>query len=362
MPGRKQSNTTRLIIIAILTVALLYLFFRNANFEGVADVIASVDPLWLAIALLINATALVLRTMRWRIIVRPTDPPPFSDTFFANSIGFMSSAILPVRAGDLVRSALLRKRTGIRFSSALGTVVTERLLDLLSIVSLFLVFVAVTLWSGPDLDPPKDSFIRTTGLIALLLFAGLSFVIISATMFQPTVRRHIALIGKILPVRLRDSLQNMAESFITSLRFQGTRSQLVKIIALTAGVWLCLTTQFYFVMLAVGSPLPVVASFFMTAMTVIGFAIPTPGGVGGFHKICQLVLVNFYGFTVDASVAIALVYHVVGTLPVILSGLTMFAREGLSWKLLERIEREAEEETDDAMTPEVHSDEVKPVV
>lgn len=346
MPDRKQKYTIRLIVIAVLTIALLYLFFRNANFRGVAEVVASVNPFWLAVALVINALALLFRTLRWRIIVRPDEPPRIYDTFFAISIGFMSSAILPVRAGDLVRSALLRKKTGIRFSSALGTVVTERVLDLTSIISLFLIFVAVTLWSGPPLEPAKASFIRMTGSVALLIMAGLAFVIISATLFQPTVRRHISFLGRILPVRMRESLGNMAESFITSLRFRGSRRQFITIIVLTLGVWLCLTTQFYFVMLAVGSPLPLVASFFMTAMTVIGFAIPTPGGVGGFHKIAQLVLVNFYGFTVDASVAIALVYHVVGTLPVILCGTTMFAKEGLSWKLLEKIEKEAEAEAE----------------
>ena len=79
-------------------------------------------------------------------------------------------------------------------------------------------------------------------------------------------------------------------------------------------------------------PLPFDASFFISGLTTLGMIIPTPGGVGGFHKACQLVLTTFYGFDIDTSVAVALWFHVVGTLPVVLAGLVLFAREGLRWK------------------------------
>jgi uncharacterized membrane protein YbhN (UPF0104 family) len=59
--------------------------------------------------------------------------------------------------------------------------------------------------------------------------------------------------------------------------------------------------------------------------------IPTPGGIGGFHKACQIVLTNFYGFDIDSSVAAALLFHVVGTVPVVVTGLILFVHEGLRW-------------------------------
>jgi uncharacterized membrane protein YbhN (UPF0104 family) len=85
----------------------------------------------------------------------------------------------------------------------------------------------------------------------------------------------------------------------------------------TAGVWACLTSQFWFATLAAHHPLPFDSSFFVTGVTTVGLAIPTPGGIGGFHKACQLVLTRFYRFDVESSIAVAVLFHVIGTLPVL---------------------------------------------
>ena len=79
-------------------------------------------------------------------------------------------------------------------------------------------------------------------------------------------------------------------------------------------------------------PLPYDSTFFISGVTTIGVAIPTPGGVGGFHKLCQWALTSFYGFDIDSSVATALILHLVGAVPVVVTGVALFAREGLRWR------------------------------
>lgn len=124
---------------------------------------------------------------------------------------------------------------------------------------------------------------------------------------------------------------NFFDKFVDTLRIAQHPRALPIVIVCTIGIWACLTTQFYFTVLALHHPLPWDASIFVTGITTVGLAIPTPGGVGGFHKACQLVLTNFYGFNIDDSVAAALLFHVVGTLPVLVTGLLLFVHEGLRW-------------------------------
>jgi hypothetical protein len=50
------------------------------------------------------------------------------------------------------------------------------------------------------------------------------------------------------------------------------------------------------------------------------------------HKVCQFLLTRFYHFTIDGSVASAVTYHLVATLPVIVTGLVLLAREGGRWR------------------------------
>lgn len=330
-------------MISILTIGLLALFLRNSDLREVGGLIRRIDFAWLIPGFAANFTALVCRSLRWRVIINPDDPPPVYPTFFATAIGFMSSAILPVRAGDVIRPALLSRRTNIRFSSALGTVVTERLLDLTSIVTLFLTFVVLALTGATSLPTERMHFLRGAGIVAFGIFTGVVILVVSAYRFREPARRFVAFVARILPERLRESALNLFDSFVSSLRLPGRPARLALVLGLTGTIWLCLTSQFYFVMLAFGRPLPFTASFLVTALSILGFSIPTPGGVGGFHKACQLVLVNFYGFSIDTSVAVAVIFHLVGTAPVLVTGAILFLKEGMSWRQIEELEETSRE-------------------
>ncbi len=324
----------QIAVIAGLTVFFLWLFLRNANLSEVGAILRSATLGWVLVGFVVNVMALLLRTIRWRIILDPDDPPPFFATFFANTVGYMFSIILPIRAADVARPALLARRTSHRFSGALGTVLTERVLDLTSILGLF-VFFAFLRWNEFSHDPAIARWfyiVRAGAIASLVILLALACLIIGLIYFRETVRRMHEKLGVLLPVRFRESWMHFFDSFTETLRITQNRRVLLSVLFCTAGVWACLTSQFWFATKAVHQPLPYDSSFFVTGVTTVGLAIPTPGGIGGFHKACQLVLTRFYRFSVDASVAVAVLFHVIGTLPVLFTGLFLFAREGLRWK------------------------------
>ena len=315
--------------IAALTILFLYLFLKNANLDDVWRILKSTDPMWLIVALLINFSAILFRTFRWRVLLDPDDPPPLYATFFATTVGYMLSTILPIRASDVARPALLARRTDLRFSGALGTVLVERVVDLYSILLLFVAF-AIRRWN--TFAGNRLFFIVQAGAIAAgALLTLLTALIIGLRFFRPPIRRLHELIGRIAPLRFRESWMFFFDRFVQTLEITHHPRALAKVLFCTAGIWFCLTSQFIFTVLALHHPLPWDSAIFVSGITTVGLAIPTPGGVGGFHKACQLVLTNFYGFDIDSSVATALLFHVVGTLPVLVTGLLLFAREGLRW-------------------------------
>ena len=334
-----MKRNLRIFGIVLLTVFLLAIFLRRSDPGEVWALLRAVNPLWLIPGFAANLCALVCRVQRWRTILRPSSPPRFYPTFFAAAIGFMSSALLPIRAGDVIRPALLSRRTDIRFSSALGTVLTEKILDITAICTLFVGFVIVTFSASEPIGEARGVFLRSAGGGAAVLLTGVVTLVGSTYLFRDRVRRLVEWISRILPHRLRESFLNLFDSFIHSLRLPRNRMATVRVLLLTALIWIFLTSQFFFVMKAFGQPLPYRASILVTALSILGFSIPTPGGVGGFHKACQLVLVNFYGFEIDTSVAVALVFHLVGTLPILVTGATLFLHEGMSWKQLGEIEK-----------------------
>ena len=324
----------QIAVIVALTVFFLWLFLRNANLAEVGAILKRTSLGWVFLGFGVNIIALVCRTIRWRTILDPDDPPPFYATFFANTVGYMLSTILPIRASDVARPALLARRTTHRFSGALGTMLTERILDLTSILVLF-VYFAVRRWNefSHDPDAAKWFYIVRIGAIAsAAILLALWFFVFGLFFFRGFIRRIHVRLGRLMPARFRESWMHFFDTFVETLGITRHRRAFVTVLLCTAGVWACLTSQFWFATMAAHHPLPFDSSFFVTGVTTVGLAIPTPGGIGGFHKACQLVLTRFYGFSVDSSVAVAVLFHVIGTLPVLVTGLILFAREGLHWR------------------------------
>lgn len=326
--------------IAALTVFFLWLFLRNANLHDVGAILRRTKFGWVLTGFFFNIVALMCRTVRWRTILDPDDPPPFYATFFANTVGYMFSIVLPIRASDVARPVLLSRRTSHRFSGALGTVLTERVLDLTSILGLF-VFFAILRWNEFSHDPSTARWfyiVRIGAIASALILAALLFFMVGLRFFRPRVRRMHEAIGRMLPERFRGAWMHFFDTFTETLKITKNRGAFIRVLLCTAGVWFSLTSQFWFATQAVSHPLPFDSSFFITGVTTVGLAIPTPGGIGGFHKACQLVLTRFYGFSIDASVAVAVLFHIIGTLPVLAMGLFLFAKEGLHWRDVTREE------------------------
>jgi uncharacterized protein (TIRG00374 family) len=315
-------------LVSLLTIFFLGLFLWKSNLQEVWRIMKSTNLLWLASAFLVNWLALVFRTVRWRTLLGGPKPPGFYPTFFANTAGYMLSTVLPIRAGDVARPALLARRTSVRFSEALGTVLTERVLDLLSILAIF-VWFCVLRWNS---FPNNAGVVHGGAIGCMSVFVAVVIFLFGLYFFGGTVRRLHERIGRILPKRFREPWMKFFDAFARTLSITERPRDFFTVLFATAAIWICLTAQYSLVFIATHRPLPYDATFFISGVTTIGVAIPTPGGVGGFHKLCQWALTSFYGFDIDSSVAIALLLHLVGTVPVVLTGLTLFAWEGLRWR------------------------------
>jgi uncharacterized protein (TIRG00374 family) len=329
--GGALRRILQIAVVVALTVLFLWLFLKNANLREVGQILKTADPFWIGIGFAVNTAALLLRTVRWQTLLDPESPPPFMATLYANTVGYMLSTVLPIRAADVARPALLARRTELRFSGALGTVLTERILDLTSILGLFIYF-AFRRWNEFSHDPAIARWfyiVRGGAIASLVILAALWFFIAGLAFFRPVIRRLHDRLGGLLPQRFRESWMHFFDAFTETLAISKHRLVLLKVLLCTAGVWAALTSQFWFAAKSVDRVLPFDSSFFVTGVTTVGLAIPTPGGIGGFHKACQLVLTRFYGFDIDASVAVAVLFHLIGTLPVLVAGLLFFAVQAM---------------------------------
>src|SRR5918996_4521179 len=136
MPSR-----LRAALVLLLTVGLLAYFLRGVDLSAVWAETRHADGRLLLLAVVIVLMTYTLRALRWQYLLAPIGPTHFSTAFETTVIGFAASALLPARAGEVIRPYLLAKREGISATSAFATVILERLLDLLTVLMLFASFV-----------------------------------------------------------------------------------------------------------------------------------------------------------------------------------------------------------------------------
>jgi uncharacterized protein (TIRG00374 family) len=212
----------------------------------------------------------------------------------------------------------------------------ERLIDLVTVVLLFVVY-ALGGWAPADLSPEAHGRLEVLrrsayllGAATLLVFAGLGLL---------AARPHVAdrVLGPLerrLPARIASRVVTLLRSFLGGLASIRTGGDVAVMSVSSIVMWLLNAFQFCAVMHAFDVVLPFPASFFVLTWAVLGLAIPTPGGVGGYHTAVAYALTGFYGVATAPAAATALVTHAVAFVPVTLAGVAFLAGSGLSFRRL----------------------------
>jgi hypothetical protein len=147
-------------------------------------------------------------------------------------------------------------------------------------------------------------------------------------------------------VRIRASWQqpiaNFFNHFLDGLRvIQRPRDLLITTVA-SLVMWYVICWQVSMTLLAFHVDLPVRAAYLIVTLAVIGLAVPTPGGVGGFHKATQIGLTTFFGIGLDQATGIAIAYHAICFVPITIIGLLCLPLLGVS---LREVQTRPSEET-----------------
>src|SRR5258708_37955179 len=149
MPSR-----LRAALVLILTAGLLAFFLSGVELGRVWEATRHADARLLVVGIFVTMLTYVLRAVRWQYLLAPIGPTRFSTAFRTTVMGFAASFLLPARPGEVLRPYLLARHEGLPPTAAFATAILERLLDLVTVLLLFGLFVL--LFDPPSLsrDPP----------------------------------------------------------------------------------------------------------------------------------------------------------------------------------------------------------------
>lgn len=275
-------NVAKYSLGLALGAFFLYLAFRNADAEEIWQAVLEVKAGWLLTSLAVGLFSHFLRGVRWRMQLQASGyAPSHLNLFAAVMTGYLVNQALP-RAGEIARCSVLYKSDRVPLTKALGTVVIERVFDLLILVFLILLafilefetiqrFLNEVFGASPEGSAGPPQWLLVMGGL-MVLGVALAWVFRGILLQLPLVQRIFAfgkeLIQSALSIRY---LQHPWRFVLYSLT-----------------IWLCYWMMTYIAFFSmegfmqVEMPL-IYLSLITTVMGGIGMAMPVPGGTGPYH-------------------------------------------------------------------------------
>ncbi len=324
-----------LFVLLALASTLLALWWRGPEWSDVYHAFDFVAWRWIVVGLALNLLSVLARAISWNLTIGqavPDPQPPFGRVFSAFGIGLLGNAVLPARAGELARVAVLRRHVESETGSSatlLGTVFAHRLFDLFP-VSLLVVFVLLTA-KIPHWAVTSVVIVLLIG-VALLAVAMLSARRAKSHRPQATghVRRLLGMARQGLAV-LRAPVAAAAAIFFQII---GWLLQLLAVWAVTA---------------AFDMDVPLHAAAVVLLLMNVATIFPLwPGNIGLLQAAVALPLVQ-YGVAYSTGFAYGLVLQAIEMSVGVGVGLAMLAREGISFASLKAMEESEEDEEEEIL-------------
>jgi uncharacterized protein (TIRG00374 family) len=277
------------------------------------------------------------RALRWITMMKPIQSGiHVMNAFSGVMIGYMMNNLTP-RGGELARPFILSRRENVRFSTAIATILVERVIDVLSLS----VFVLITFYylhsKIAQVFPQINSQVLLRYLVSPVV-GLMTFIILLITTNIGEWLLRIAV--KRFSEKWYVKLHSYLEAFINGFSIFKSPGLYWRVLLETAAIWGLYLVPLYFTFLAFGFEKAYNFGWFdanvLLTMTTIGITIaPTPGAWGIYHSFAQITLVQFYGVPGEQALAFAFVAHGVGYFLNILVGGLFFMREhalGISWR------------------------------
>ena len=307
----------------VLGGAILWWMYRDTDFKVMEQtVLHSMDWGWMLFSLVFGVTAQVFRGVRWRQTLEPLgERPRVGDCIHAVFISYASSLIIP-RSGELARCGVLAKYDGTSFMKALGTVVTERVIDTL-LIMLVTVVVILSQWGvfGPFFDQTSINLVDTLMGFTTMGYVVTAICLVITTVFLWAVLKKFAFMTK-----LKQMAVNVKEG-ILSLRDVGNKWLFV---FYTVAIWLSYFLHFWITFKCFGftEHLGVTVALVCFIVGSISVIVPTPNGAGPWHFAVKTILI-IYGVADADAVAFVLIVHTIQTALVPLLGVYSLAVLGM---------------------------------
>ncbi len=294
------------VIILVIGAGFLFFVFKDTNWNELFEKMASANFSWLLVGVLISIISHWIRAYRATQLYEALHfKVSTTHSFYAVLVGYMMNYIIP-RAGEISRCASLSKTDDMPVEKSLGTVVTERIVDMaLLVIILGVIFLMqfdlISTFLSDSLSKSNENSVSNAIGWKTFLLGGLA--IIGAILFF--LRKK--LVQTKLFLRIFELIQGFGDGLLSIRHVKNP----VQFILLSIAIWVGYILMMYFCLFALESTSHLSFSdcLIVFAIGTIGVVLPAPGaGAGTYHFFVMQSLLLF-GVAKEDGIAYATMVH-----------------------------------------------------
>jgi uncharacterized protein (TIRG00374 family) len=303
-------QTLKFIAFLAVGIVLLWFAFRNVDFNRLAADLKEANYSWLLLSILFGFFAFVSRARRWVLLINALGfKPSTRNSFFALMTGYLANVALP-RIGEITRCVALGKKEKIPVEQLIGTVVVERTIDFLSLLTImiFLIFTSGDLINRflkesilIPLQKMVFSAFGVTWILWVILFGLLIIALFLMIRYKKNLRK----------IRFFSKMFDMARGIINGLKTITNLKRKWEFIFHTIFIWINYALMTWVVVFSIESTSHITfgESIFLLVIGGLAMSAPVQSGLGAFHYIISRGLFFVNGIPIEDGLVYALLTH-----------------------------------------------------
>lgn len=316
---RLRSPRTLISFGLVFAIVIFALRGQNIDVGQTWEYMRGANPWLMLMGLAVFYTTFPLRAIRWRMLLRNAHVPVHEGRSSWATLpalmeylylSWFANCIVPAKLGDAYRAYLLKHNGKVSFSSTLGTIFAERLLDMIGLFGMLLVSGWLTF--GARMPEGTQIIFGFGALLVVGILVGLA----GMRWLSPLIRR-------VVPARLHDFYGRFEYAALRSF----SPAILPRLVLLTGAVWMLEGARLYFVILAMnqeGVSLGLSAVIFVALASSLLTALPiTPGGLGVVEGAITVVL-TFFGVDKHLGIAVTLLDRLINFWSIVIGGFVLY--------------------------------------
>jgi uncharacterized protein (TIRG00374 family) len=294
----------------------MYWAYHKMNMDTLLNDIKSANYFWIGAAFFAGILSHLVRTLRWRMLIEPiAHEPRLKTSFYAVMAGYLINFLVP-RMGEVSKCALLSQTDRISFEKLVGTVVTERIMDVIVmlLIVLAVIFFQYDLISGLLAENVLPLLAGGSNKLLILGITGTALLILGYVAF----RYRQALSKNVIIRKVLNFLAGLAEG--AKSVFQLKKPGLFIFYSLFMWVLYFFMAYWIFFALDSTSHLGIDAALTTLLMGTLAIAVPSPGGIGTYHTFVPAGLALFGVDPETGGKTYALISHGTQMIMIFLAG------------------------------------------